>query len=225
MAVKVKICGITSHDDMLMAADLGASYFGTVVEIDRSPRRLTREAAAEIHLDAPISGVALVQDRTAQEILDIARAIGPDVIQLQGSEPPELVRAIQPQLDCEIWKALHVPVKDARPVDLAALLAQAKAFIGAGVDRLLIDTIDVSDGVAKMGGTGKVGDWAAAAKLIEQIEVPVFLAGGLNPDNVAEAIRQVHPYGVDLASGVESAPGVKDPVKVQQLIQNAHDAG
>lgn len=221
MGVKVKICGITRREDMLLAAGAGADYFGTVIEIDRTPRRLDRGAAADVHRDAPIPGVALVQDRAAEDIVAIAKLIRPHATQLQGSETPALVAAVRPNLTCEIWKALHVPVRGDEPADADALLAEAKAFLDAGVDKFLVDTVDVSDGFARMGGTGKVGDWAAAAKLVEMLDVPVFLAGGIKPGNVADAIRQVRPFGVDLASGVESSPGIKDPDKVHQLIANA----
>jgi phosphoribosylanthranilate isomerase len=219
--MKIKICGITRREDMRLAAREGADYFGTVVEIDRSPRRLDRAAAAAIHRDAPIPGAALVQDRSADDILAIAALVQPFAMQLQGRETPELVRLIRPKLCCEIWKALHVPVKGGQAADPDALLREARAFLDAGVDKFLVDTIDVSGGFARMGGTGKVGDWAAAAKVVEQLDALVFLAGGINPDNAASAIRQVHPFGIDLASGVESAPGIKDPAKVRRLIANA----
>ncbi len=224
--MKIKICGITRREDVLLAADAGADYFGVVVEIDRSPRKVDRRAAAELNRDAPLPGVALLQDRSADEILAVAEIIHPAAMQLHGSESPETISRVRRELSCEIWKALHVPVRDrmAEPADVEALLDEARQLINAGVDKFLIDTVDVSDGFARMGGTGKMGDWAAAARLVELIDAPVFLAGGIRPGNVADAIGQVRPFGVDLASGVESAPGIKDPALVRELIANARSA-
>ena len=222
--MKIKICGITRREDVLLAAEAGADYFGMVVEIDRSPRKVGRRAAAELNRDAPLPGVALLQDRSADEVLAVAEIVHPAAMQLQGSESPETVAQVRSKLSCEIWKALHVPVTGGEPVDVEALLDEARQLIDAGVDKFLIDTVDVSDGFARMGGTGKTGDWAASARLVELIGAPVFLAGGIRPGNVADAIRQVRPFGVDLASGVESAPGIKDPALVRELIANARSA-
>ena len=222
--MKIKICGITRREDMLLAAEAGADYFGMVIEIDRSPRKVDRRAAAELNRDATLPGVALLQDRSADEIIAVAEIVHPAVMQLQGSEPPGTVTRVRRELSCEIWKALHVPVRDGEPADVEALLDEARQFIDAGVDKFLIDTVDVSDGFARMGGTGKTGDWAAAARLVELIDAPIFLAGGIRPGNVADAIRQVRPFGVDLASGVESEPGIKEPALVRELIANAWSA-
>jgi phosphoribosylanthranilate isomerase len=83
---------------------------------------------------------------------------------------------------------------------------------------LLIDSADASDGFLRLGGTGKVADWQAAAAIVEKLSMPVFIAGGINPDNVEEALIRLRPYGVDLCSGVEAAMGKKDPEKVRALV-------
>ena len=92
--------------------------------------------------------------------------------------------------------------------------------MNAGADTLLVDSVDTSEGFTRMGGTGKVADWNAVAELIEKVSVPVFLAGGIGPENVESALIKVQPYGVDLCSGVEASKGIKDSEKVRSLIKN-----
>jgi phosphoribosylanthranilate isomerase len=108
-------------------------------------------------------------------------------------------------------------------VDLQRFQQTVRNYVDAGADLLIFDTVAVLNGVTKFGGTGLVSDWDLVKQLIDQSgsKVPIWLAGGINPDNVAEAIRTVRPDGVDLCSGVEASPGIKDPDKVRLLIKRA----
>jgi phosphoribosylanthranilate isomerase len=98
--------------------------------------------------------------------------------------------------------------------------ATPEAYVAAGVDALLVDAVDTSEGFMRMGGTGKVADWQAAAKVVRSVDVPVFLAGGIGPDNIVAGLQAVRPDGVDLCSGVEAEKGKKDAEKVRALIEN-----
>ncbi len=142
---------------------------------------------------------------------DIVRQIEPWALQLLCEEPPELVADLKARLPCRIWKTIHLP-----PLTGQAL---PEAYIAAGADALLIDSADSSDGVLRRGGTGKVGDWSAAAEIVKAASVPVFLAGGIGPDNVGAALAEVRPHGIDLCSGVEGSRGKKDPEKVRTLVE------
>ena len=146
---------------------------------------------------------------TAEEVV---RRIAPYGLQLLCGESPDLVRTLKSRLPCRIWKSVHVP-----PV---AGQASPREYQDAGADALLIDTAQAEKGFVRMGGTGKVGDWSAARHIIEFVSIPVFLAGGINPENVARAVLEVRPYGIDLCSGVEAGKGRKDPAKLRALVAN-----
>jgi len=200
--LRVKICGITSAEDAVMAADAGADAIGLVFA--RSPRRVDPEQAASILAALPpyVEPVALFVNELASRIRSLCRMIGVRTVQLHGDEPPALAAALG---EFCVVKAVHV----ASEADLEAMADYpASAF--------LLDTK-----VAGLrGGTGKTFDWQLAARA----EGRIILAGGLHPDNVAEAVRTAHPYGVDVSSGVESAPGRKDPEKVRAFVRNAREA-
>ena len=102
--------------------------------------------------------------------------------------------------------------------------ATPEEYIKAGADALLVDSVDESEGFQRLGGTGKVGDWEAAEALKRKIDIPIFLAGGIGPDNVADAVRSVEPFGIDLCSGVEARRGKRDPEKVEKLLHRFREA-
>lgn len=201
MTVRVKICGITSADDALHAAASGADALGFVF-YERSPRYLTPAAAAAICAELPpfITRVGLFVNEAPERIRAIAGQCGLDAIQLHGDEAPDDCLAAP----CRVIKGVRPSVGD----DLDQLVRYPVAA-------LLVDAAIPG----QYGGTGQRADWTVAAELAATRRI--ILAGGLTPDNVAEAIRRVRPYAVDVSSGVESAPGRKDPEKVAAFLRNA----
>ncbi|WP_432822260.1 phosphoribosylanthranilate isomerase [Trichloromonas sp.] len=202
--VKVKICGITSIEDALHAAACGVDALGLVFYA-RSPRGVSLDLARQIVAELPplVTTVGLFVNETPEQIREIVDTCGLDVIQLHGDEGPD--------------QCLYPP----RRV-LKALRVQGEHSL-AGIDdyrvsALLLDAWRPDS----YGGTGHVCDWQLAARVAAGRRV--ILAGGLTPENVAEAIRLVRPYGVDVSSGVEIAPGRKDPERVASFIHNAKSA-
>jgi len=199
----IKVCGITRLTDALHAVEQGATAIGFVLW-PRSPRAVTVERAAEIIAELPSSvmTVGVFVNEPIDGIRQVAERTRLTAVQLHGDEPPAYADALD-------W-----PVIRAVSVDDIGEVAEAWSADTA----LLIDNIDP----VRRGGTGAAIDWSQAADIAQRRRV--VLAGGLTPDNVASAIRAVRPYGVDVSSGVESAPGVKDFQKVAQFIANAREA-
>jgi phosphoribosylanthranilate isomerase len=194
--VLVKICGITCVEDALTAVEAGADALGFNF-FPGSPRLITVEKAAEIAAGVPQNTVkvGVFVDTAPEEIARMVRAAGLDLAQVHGATPGLTVR---------FWQALAAgPGLDGRMQTSAA-----EAFL-----------IDTPAG-AQRGGTGRVFDW----DLVKGLPGKIVLAGGLGPDNVAEAIRQVRPWGVDACSRIESAPGRKDAAKVRALIKAVREA-
>ncbi len=199
--VRVKICGISDVENALVAAEAGADAIGLVFAPSR--RRVSIEQARDIGAALPpfVTKVGLFVDADAAAIQDAADACGLDVIQLHGSETPEFCAG----LHRTIIKAIRV--KD------ASSLAAMEVYRVAG---FLLDSFHPE--VA--GGTGRTFDWNLAAKVDGHYSV--ILSGGLTPDNVGAAIAAVHPYGVDVSSGVET-DGRKDPAKIREFVRRARE--
>ncbi len=206
MATRVKICGITRRQDALLAAELGAAALGFNF-YPPSPRYIAPSSAAEIIGALPpfVTPVGVFADEaSAEHILGVAGEAGVAAVQLRGPGLP----AIQSRLG-EFPLILAVPVEnDFSPESIRRF--QASAF--------LLDTHDPK----LLGGTGKTFDWNLAREAKRY--GTIILAGGLTPENVAQAIREVRPYAVDVASGVESAPGVKDPAKLRAFLAAVREA-
>lgn len=206
MSIKVKICGITSVADGLVAAEAGADLIGLMF-YERSPRHVSFATAAEIsRAVSPFVlkvGVFVNPDEDT-----VTRAIGEcgvTLLQFHGEEKPEFCA----QFGVMSMKAFRVRDADS----LLALPDYA-------TEAYLLDAYSP----AAHGGTGAKFNWELAVAAKQQGK-PIFLAGGLTPENVGAAVRQVQPFGVDVSSGVESAPGKKDAAKVRAFIQNAKQAG
>ena len=199
---RVKICGVTRLEDALLAARLGTDALGFNFW-PGSKRYVHPEAARAIVRALPplVTAVGVFVNPTRDEVLRAVEASGITVAQLHGDEPPELCAS----LPCPVIKAIRVSGRDA----LAALAAY-------DVQGLLLDAP-----APGYGGSGTTFDWALAAEVAASRLI--LLAGGLGPDNVAEAIRAVRPWGVDVASGVEASPGVKDPEKLRRFIDAAKE--
>ncbi len=210
----VKICGVMRPEHARLAAECGADMIGVVFA--RSRRQLSVEAAKDIrkaldNLEKRPLLVGVFVNETPQRIREIAREVGLDVIQLSGDETPSLVAECAQ--DYPVIKAVRFPSDAA----LEEALGILDSYVVGGSDgriRLLVDAHQPGE----YGGTGQVADWSLAAQLASQRDI--ILAGGLNPSNVAEAIRAVPPWGVDVSSGVESG-GVKDPGLIEEFIASA----
>ncbi|MDX9755094.1 MAG: phosphoribosylanthranilate isomerase, partial [bacterium] len=156
MTCTIKICGITNQEDLEMIAREGADYGGVIAGIPQSPRNLSLDTAKTLCSQTPLPLAALTFNKSVAENVLFAESLSPFALQLQGEETPDEVAALREQVSCEIWKALHLPPQEeGQPVDLSAYLARAHAFIAAGVDRFIIDTCTILDGVKRYGGTGK----------------------------------------------------------------------
>ncbi len=199
---RVKICGITNLEDALAAVEAGADALGFVLapEAKKRNRYIEREAAFEIIGQLPpfVTTVAVTVNEPIMSLAGLLTYF--DCVQLHGEEAPE---------DCP---PSHVTIKAFRPgpgfgvSDMARY--EARAY--------LLDAYHSED----RGGTGHQGDWELAAMAVATGK-PIILAGGLTPENVAEAVRAVRPYAVDTSSGVESAPGKKDHDRIRAFIHNA----
>ena len=199
----IKVCGITRLSDAVHAVEQGATALGFVLW-PRSPRAVSVERAAEIIAELPslVMTVGVFVNEPIDGIRSAAERARLTAVQLHGDEPPAYADA----LDWPVIRAVSVG-----EIDRAADAWSAETA-------LLVDNIDP----VRRGGTGAAVDWTRAAGVAKTRRV--VLAGGLTPENVATAIRAVHPFGVDVSSGVESAPGVKDLDKVTQFISNARFA-
>lgn len=207
MIVRVKICGLTRFDEALAVCLAGCHAIGFVF-VSRSPRFVTREDVRSICEKLPpfVQTVGVFVDEERDTIKDIMEFCGLDICQLHGEESPEFCRFFAPR----VVKAFRV--KD------ESILEQLKLYRGS-VRAILIDSW--SQGLE--GGTGKVFDWHLAKKITSSTDIPVILAGGLNPENIGKAVRQVQPWAVDVSSGVEISPGRKDIEKVRLFIKNVSD--
>ena len=196
----IKVCGITRVSDALHAVQHGATALGFVFW-PKSPRAITADRAADIIAALPshVTTVGVFVNEPIDGIRSAAERAHFTAVQLHGDEPPAYADA----LDWPVIRAVSVS-----EIDLAADAWSRETA-------LLVDNIDP----VRRGGTGSAVDWARAAGVAKTRKI--VLAGGLTPENVATAIRAVHPFGVDVSSGVESAPGVKDLDKVTQFISNA----
>lgn len=201
---RVKICGITNIEDARHASACGADALGFVF-YPGSPRFVDPDRARRIIADLPplVTTVGLFVNEPPARIREMVDFCGLSTVQLHGDEEPD--QCSYPP--CRVIKALRLKGR-----------TENNVFASYPVAALLLDAY-VPD---QYGGTGHCCDWEQAATIAAQYRV--ILAGGLNPENVAEAVRKVHPYGVDVSSGVEQKPGQKDPGKVAKFIRMAKEA-
>ncbi len=197
----MKVCGITSEEDGLLAVALGADALGFVLA--PSPRQVTPTVAGDIarHLPSEVITVGVFRNESKERVVELVHTIGLKAAQLHGRETVADAR----------WVAERVPLTIMAFAAGDRAIANAAAY---GADLVLLD--------APSPGSGEVFDWRLAEGVADGTRL--LLAGGLDPDNVAKAIALVHPWGVDVSSGVESLPGVKDPGKLRSFIVTAKAA-
>ena len=210
MSLLVKICGLSTPETLDVALDAGADMVGFVF-FSPSPRHISFQAARELssRVKGRAAKVANTVDADDAMLTNIVEALHPDVLQLHGHETPARVSAVHQRFGLPVMKAFPIESRN----DLGAIPLYAKI-----ADRLLFDARPPRD-ATRPGGLGKPFDWHLLEKL--DLSIPYLLSGGLHAGNVAEALRITRAGGVDVSSGVESAPGVKDLEKIRAFIRAA----
>src|SRR5947209_5832940 len=213
MTTLVKICGLKRPESLEVALEAGADLVGFVF-FPPSPRHLAGATARALgrRVERRAQKVALTVDPDDVLLATVIEVLQPDLLQLHGSEPPERVAAVKARFGLPVIKAVHVESS----ADLLMVPAYAEV-----ADRLLFDARPPQD-ATRLGGLGNPFDWTLLQSLAPG--VPFLLSGGLDAGNVAEALRITRAFGVDVSSGVESAPGRKDPEKIRDFIRAVRQA-
>jgi phosphoribosylanthranilate isomerase len=190
------VCGITRREDAALAVALGADALGFIFW-SKSPRAIEPAVARDVHAGLPplVSRVGVFVNASPTDVAEAVRTAGLDVVQLHGDEPTELYAGV----GARVMKVASLETE----ADVARVIAWPEAVTP------LVDAVDRE----RRGGTGRVADWVLAARVAAAR--PMLLAGGLNPANVGEALARVRPWGVDVSSGVEDAPGIKNPARLR----------
>jgi phosphoribosylanthranilate isomerase len=209
---RIKICGVTTVDDAVAAAEAGADAIGLNF-CAQSPRHIDVCVARAIAQRLPphVGKVGVFVDEPIASIVRIADELALDYVQLHGSEPPEAVAQLAMR---RVIRAFRITDDDRPVVDYV----ESCGALGCALTAVLVDAMEPG----KFGGTGRTANWDVAAGLRTWLkDLPLVLAGGLTAENVADAIRHAHPAAVDTASGVESAPGRKDRDRIARFVQAA----
>lgn len=209
---RVKVCGITSDEDLQAAVDAGVDAVGVICDVPvDTPREVSRERARELVAAVPpfVTSVLVTMPTDPGETVALADTVGADALQVHGTLSAGDLAFVVSKVDAAIIKTVDAATLDAahRYDDLA--------------DAILVDSTDDSGA----GGTGRTHDWEAARDLAASLQSPVVLAGGLTPENVSDAVETVGPYAVDVASGVEATAGRKDHEAVRSFVQAATRIG
>jgi len=205
---RVKICGLTRGADLRAAVDAGADAVGVITEVPvDTPREVDPATAAELiaHVPPFVTATLVTMPDSPERAVELVRTIGPDAIQLHGEWTADEIGYVRAETETKVLLTVdaddHVIAED----------------LDGAVDAFVVDSTTESGA----GGTGETHDWAATGRLASRLTSPVVLAGGLTPENVAEAVRAADPFAVDVASGVELAGGRKDHNAVARFVANA----
>lgn len=204
--IKIKICGITSVADAKIISNFDVHAIGLNF-IKRSKRKIDLKTAKDITKELPvfIGTVLVLENESIKDVLELCNSLSTNNIQLHGNESPEYCKELKfKKRDIKIIKALK-----AEEETLKVLKEYEKVC-----DFILLDSANSKN---QMGGTGKIADWKIAKKIVEKSKLPIILAGGLNPGNIEDAIKEVKPFAIDVNSGVESKPGKKDEKLIEEL--------
>jgi phosphoribosylanthranilate isomerase len=205
---RVKICGLTRSADVDAAVTAGADAVGVIVDVPvDTPREVSAERAATLFDRVPpfVTGTLVTMGEDPSTIAGLADLVGADAVQVHGDLPPGDVSYLAARTDVPV-----IRVVDAAEPEEASRYAPVS-------DALLVDSVD-DEGA---GGTGETHDWTATRTLVERLDVPIILAGGLTPANVSDAVQAVDPFAVDVASGVEASGGVKDHDALEAFVTAA----
>ena len=202
---RVKICGIMSKEDLASAIQAGADAVGFVVEIEDSRHCISAQGAADLIRRVPVytKSVAVIHPRDADDALRLAQLTGADVLQLHSMLSPSDIAELKGRVRQKLVVAVAADDGDKK----------AKRYESVA-DAILLDSMVEG----RLGGTGRVHDWDKSAGIARSLQIPVILAGGLDPENVVQAIERVRPYAVDVSSGTETG-GRKDPSKVRAFVE------
>ena len=207
---RAKICGITRESDLDAVVAAGADAVGltAAVAVD-TPREISLTRAADLAAAVPpfVTSVLVTMPDSVDRAVELVERVAPDAVQLHGNLGPDDIAAVRERAPAKVIVAV-----DATDPDVESYADAA--------DALLFDSVDEQGG----GGTGETHDWERTAELVTSLDAPVVLAGGLTPDNVAEAVETVRPFAVDVASGVEAEGGVKDHDAVRRFVERAESA-
>ncbi|MHA1130965.1 MAG: phosphoribosylanthranilate isomerase [Candidatus Helarchaeota archaeon] len=215
---KIKICGLKTYEDAMFTHRIGADALGFVIDVPVvTPRKVSLQAASAIIARLPPYAitVGVVIPSSHQELVKIIEETRVAVIQVHGACSSLLIP--------ELKKTTNVKIIRCYPIDsdteISGAIETIEKFIEENADGILLDT----KGEENTGGTGRQHDWRKSREIKDSFSCPFILAGGLNPENVLDAIRMVEPYAVDVASGVESSPGIKDRKKIEKFIQTVRN--
>lgn len=205
---RIKVCGIMNQTELSQAVFAGVDAVGFVVDIEDSRHRLSVDEAACLIKNVPVftKSVAVIAPRDVDDAVRLARRTGADILQIHGSLSPEDLAKLKGKIHQKLVAAVA-----------SSLESKALQSFARSADAILLDTL--ANG--KLGGTGAVHDWNHSAEIAKSLKaqgIPVILAGGLKPGNVAEAIMKVKPYAVDVSSGTETA-GKKDQEKILSFVR------
>ncbi|MFB6224161.1 MAG: phosphoribosylanthranilate isomerase [Haloarcula sp.] len=207
---RVKICGVTNNDDRDAVVAAGADAVGVIhgVPVD-TPREVDAETATALVGGVPpfVTSVLVTMPTTVQEAVKRVDSVEPDAVQVHDGLSPAELGALDRRITQNVVAVIEA---DAPNIDEYA----------AHADALLVDSVDADGG----GGTGETHDWEHTSDLVDSLDAPVVLAGGLTPENVADAVETVEPFAVDVATGVESSGGTKDHDAVERFVRNATQA-
>ena len=212
-SVRVKICGITIEEDLAFAVAAGADAVGFLVGVPSSPRNQTLERAERLLRQVPVfvDSVVVTAPQSIDGLAEICERLKPTAIQIHGKKNFDASEIREKIKHTRLIKTVYV-TEDALN---EAAIEEVKTF-----DAVLLDSF----ARGQYGGTGRVHDWNLSRQIKEVVApLPVILAGGLKPENVKEAVQTVQPYAVDVASGVELRPAVKDHEKIRAFVENAKE--
>jgi len=209
VAVEIKICGLTRPGDALAAAELGASYVGAIFA--GGPRMITPEQAAELFAGLPdeVRRVGVFGADAPREVARMALVAGLDVVQLHADPDTAHASRVREETGLEVWGVVRVT-----PDSIAERITE----LDAAVDAIVLDALVPG----KLGGTGIRFDWQATADLARPGHARLVVSGGLDAGNVGEAMRRLAPDVVDVSSGVEATPGIKDHERMRAFVEAAH---
>ena len=209
---RVKVCGVTTAEDRDAAIESGVDAVGFISDVPvETPREIepARTAALVDGVPPLVTSVLVTMPGNVAEAVELFERVGADVLQVHGCRSPERLDAIRAGIDGQLVVA----------VDAASTAGSANSSLATVADALLVDSVDDSGA----GGTGQTHDWETTKRLVDRVETPVILAGGLTPENVDEAVQRVEPFAVDAATGVEREGGRKDHEAVEAFVRRARE--